>query len=206
MGAFKQFVDTQFLTEAASQSLGRVISHIGSDYGFGVVTPFRKSANISANFKLLDEAESIARKAGFGFFKVRGYWYEEDENKKRTLVEEISLFIPNKKGENLIGVLKDIADLSKPRQDGFIYSDGKTLQLWEHKGEPEYHVTMSFDKTTTDTIEGLLKKLKDKQIYAGSAIRDRKKEGQAGFFFESFWVKPESSVGAMSLGKSGYIF
>ena len=84
-----------------------MLTHTYSKEGFGIVTPFRKSAGTNRNFELLKDAEDIARSAGFGFFKIRGYWYEEnDKTKERTLVEEISLFIPNHEGKNLLDVLK----------------------------------------------------------------------------------------------------
>ena len=197
-----------FLTEGASQSLSRVLAHTKTKTGFGIVTPFRKEASQKKNFELLSKAEVIARDAKFGFFKIRGYWYEENpDTKEKKQVEEISLFIPNYGGEDLLDVLKKISNLSDPRQDGFIYSHDGKMELWGKKGD-DYNIITEFSKITPSNVEEMLKKIKDGKLVGGSAARDRGREKlstTSGFYFESFWVTPGNSIGAMVFTEQGYI-
>jgi hypothetical protein len=203
-GVKNNAITPDFLSEAASQSLSRVLSHTKSEKGFGIVTTFRREVDADTNFALLGKAEMIARSAGFGFFKVRGYWQEETGEGEKNLVEEVSLFIPNYGGTDLLGVLKNVARLSSPPQFGFIYSDGKILSLWEDRGG-NYVSTISFNKISVTTIESLLKRLKSKELEGGSAVKKGKGTGIA-FFFESFWKRPGSMFEAIGFGKRGYIY
>jgi hypothetical protein len=197
-----------FLTETASQSLSRILNHTYSKNGFSLVTPFRKEVSTKENFDNLHKAEKIAKDYGFGFFKVRGFWYETKDNDK-SLIEEISLFIPNYKGHDLLDVSKKISNLSILKQDGFIFADGSgKIEYWAKDGE-DYRVAATMNKITFDSVKNLLEKLKKKEI-VGASARDREKNNNSnmtsGYYFENFWVKPGNSIGAVIFNSDGYIF
>tara|TARA_Y100000310_G_scaffold290049_1_gene316925 strand:- start:613 stop:1281 length:669 start_codon:yes stop_codon:yes gene_type:complete len=112
-------------------SLGRVYQHIKkqASKSFAIITAFRGGYSLKQNKSRNKKLGSNIRSLGFGFFKVKGYWVEcQDESLEykdcpdnmKVPVVEYAYFIPNI-------IKKDVVKLAKKYdQDAIIYQGEET--------------------------------------------------------------------------------
>ena len=105
--------------EVNAGSLGRVYQHVQKHKvpSWGILTSYRDDTSDAKNKELFKQLKGEIRDIGLGFFEMKGYGQEEDEETGRLkVVMEPSLFIPGIK-------FKDIKRLSRQyKQFGFVYS------------------------------------------------------------------------------------
>lgn len=95
-------------------SLSRMWQFVEEDKNFGVISPFRNEYSKEQNLQRYKELKTKVREAGYGFVELRGGFNEEG-----TLVEELSLFIPNVSKKDIINWGKEYDQYS------IIYKDDK---------------------------------------------------------------------------------
>ena len=112
-------------------SLGRVYQHIKkqASKSFTIITAFRGGYSLKQNKSRNKKLGSNIRSLGFGFFKVKGYWVEcQDESLEykdcpddlKVPVVEYAYFVPNI-------IKKDVVKLAKKYdQDAIIYQGEET--------------------------------------------------------------------------------
>ena len=94
----KKFISETVKEVLKESSLSRIWKFIEEDKGFGVISPFRNEYSKEENLQRYKELKTKVREAGYGFIELRGGFNEEG-----TLVEELSLFIPNVSKKDILG-------------------------------------------------------------------------------------------------------
>ena len=162
----------------------------------------------------MNVAKEMVSKDGYGYFPVRGYWVEkldaknpienpiENDDINKKLAKEISLFIVNNDKPHKISLFdltKNIATLSLPTQDTFIYGDGKKVHLYKRMGDLDsknYEKILSGTKYEIETVRKMLKKVKEED--SGSSQSFSKSPIMYKFIFEHFGNTPDKYSGMYS--------
>lgn len=146
----KKFISETVKEVLEESSLSRVWKFVEEDKNFGVISPFRNEYSKEENLQRYKELKTKVREAGYGFIELRGGFNEEG-----TLVEEMSLFIPNVSKEDIINWGKDYDQYSVIYKDSNEFveigtnnlsSVGKILNSFAQSSGKD-NITLSKDKT-----------------------------------------------------------
>jgi Protein of unknown function (DUF3293) len=120
-------------------SLTRMWQHIQSDRSFAMMSPFIRELSLDENLDRYQELKNTITSLQLKYIEMGGgYTYKDKDTEKSTMVEEMSVFIPNISFDTAIMLGNKFDQQTIIYKDNKMFSlvNPKTLEVWAdfHRG------------------------------------------------------------------------